>query len=65
VAEADVLNNAEDPQKSSGVFTVHQNDGGQLLEADLVVHQEILQRALDARGTVEALQRKVEEVRVG
>jgi hypothetical protein len=39
VAEADVLENVNDPQKSSDVCAVHQDDSGQLLEADLVVHQ--------------------------
>jgi hypothetical protein len=65
VAEADILGNVDDPQKSSDVFSARQDDGGQLLEAYLVFHQEIIQSALVARRTLEALQRNFEEVRVG
>jgi hypothetical protein len=65
VAEADVLANVDDPQKNNGIFAVRQDNGGQRLEAALVVHQEIGQSALVARRTFEVVQRKVEEVRVG
>jgi hypothetical protein len=63
VAEADVLDNGDDLQKSSDVLAVRQDDGGQFLEADLFFHQEIVQSALIAGRTFEALQRKVGDVR--